>query len=525
MRTVELNSLQLNDVRLNGIGEYQRVNHAGAPPVVPDVPDIPDIPEEPDVPSDPDVDENGYIKFADPEVLRVLLDNGVGDGIGITTEVAEKVTDIGIWFKDNTVINTFDELQKFSGITNTGFDSYAYVGDKKGGVFSGCSNLTSVILPPNVTELTTGVFLKCSLLKTVGGLEHIQVLSGPVFNSCLEFDAEIDLPNLKSISGAVFTKSGITKVKSLGVATSLVGNGDWYSDIRPGMFGLCDNLTEVNLPETLTNIGNATFAFCSSLTQINLQNVTTIDKSAFHSCSSLSGELSLPNLTSLGGYAFYGTKITAFIAPLVTTLPAYCFSRASQLVVVDVSAVTSVEGNVFDSCASLATLIVRSSTPPTLGANALRGTAIAAKMGYIYVPDESVEAYKTTTNWSNYADIIFPISEQGAVPEYENITGNYNLEAGQAYGQVGGTIQFTDDAAYEHTKALIGDVSCVIVKAPSQASSLVQYVDANNKILKIAVTTAPSSLTRYNIENVEGATHIYITSATGTLQIWKKVES
>ena len=56
MRTIRLNSLQLNAVRLNGIGEYQRVSHAGAPPVVPDVPDIP---EEPDVPSDPDVDENG----------------------------------------------------------------------------------------------------------------------------------------------------------------------------------------------------------------------------------------------------------------------------------------------------------------------------------------------------------------------------------------------------------------------------------------------------------------------------------
>lgn len=65
-------------------------------------------------------------------------------------------------------------------------------------------------------------------------------------------------------------------------------------------------------------------------------------------------------------------------------------------------------------------------------------------------------------------------------------------------------------------------MSYVVVKAPSQASSLVQYVNGNNKILKIAVTDFPSSLTRYNIVNVEGATHVYITSATGTMQIWKK---
>ena len=29
----------------------------------------------------------------------------------------------------------------------------------------------------------------------------------------------------------------------------------------------------------------------------------------------------------------------------------------------------------------------------------------------IYVPDESVDAYKAATNWSAYADIIFPISQ------------------------------------------------------------------------------------------------------------------
>lgn len=28
----------------------------------------------------------------------------------------------------------------------------------------------------------------------------------------------------------------------------------------------------------------------------------------------------------------------------------------------------------------------------------------------IYVPDESVEAYKTAKEWKNYADIIYPLS-------------------------------------------------------------------------------------------------------------------
>ena len=46
-------------------------------------------------------------------------------------------------------------------------------------------------------------------------------------------------------------------------------------------------------------------------------------------------------------------------------------------------------------------------TQPTLGSNALGGTN--AKL-IIYVPAESVDTYKTATNWKTYASRIQPIS-------------------------------------------------------------------------------------------------------------------
>jgi hypothetical protein len=42
--------------------------------------------------------------------------------------------------------------------------------------------------------------------------------------------------------------------------------------------------------------------------------------------------------------------------------------------------------------------------------NAFKNTAIANKVGYIYVPDELIEQYKTATNWSVYASQIKPLS-------------------------------------------------------------------------------------------------------------------
>jgi hypothetical protein len=48
-------------------------------------------------------------------------------------------------------------------------------------------------------------------------------------------------------------------------------------------------------------------------------------------------------------------------------------------------------------------------TPPTLAnKNAFNNINSICK---IYVPDASVTAYKTATNWVTYADYIYPMSE------------------------------------------------------------------------------------------------------------------
>ena len=75
------------------------------------------------------------------------------------------------------------------------------------------------------------------------------------------------------------------------------------------------------------------------------------------------------------------------------------------------------------SCCVLTKLIIRNmSTIPALNSNAFNycyhftGTTDPTynpqglKDGRIYVPDDKVDALKTATNWSVYADIIVPLS-------------------------------------------------------------------------------------------------------------------
>ena len=355
--------------------------------------------------------------FADPEVKRVLLANGIGDGVGITKEAAAAVTSLGTAFKGNTEIEYFDEIRYFTGLTHIG-----------GNAFNGCTALADFHFPENITTIGELAFKGSGLLNCNLLLTKVTKISSGAFNS--------------------------TKLRSVVMPEIVSVGGDYNDDYTT--FGLCPNIE----------------------------------------------------------YLFFGSKVN-YISP-------YILKSSKKSVI----------------------MIVAATTPPTFGGDSFDyGGAPAA----IYVPEASLEAYKTATNWSRYAVKLFSIERDmptkhaeiyaeieeyiGELPDLppahtcENVTSNYTLEKGQAYGTVGGTIQFTDDTAYEHTKANIDDVYYVMVKAPSEASSLVQYVDANDKILKIAVTNFPSLLTRYNIENIEGATHIYITSATGTLQIWKEIES
>ena len=66
------------------------------------------------------------------------------------------------------------------------------------------------------------------------------------------------------------------------------GKRYWVKGISRHAFAYCSRLTEVVLPETLTDIGDQSFIGCKSLTQITLpRNLVVIYPAAFRDCPSL----------------------------------------------------------------------------------------------------------------------------------------------------------------------------------------------------------------------------------------------
>ena len=127
-----------------------------------------------------------------------------------------------------------------------------------------------------------------------------------------------------------------------------------------------------------------TFNFLGQITDVNWPSgITVIDSYSFQNCSGLTS-ITIPNsVTSIGDYSFLDCSGLTSV-----TIP---------------NSVTSIGNNVFSNFYSLTSITIEATTPPTLsGTSAFDDTNNCP----IYVPAESVDAYKAATNWSELANRI-----------------------------------------------------------------------------------------------------------------------
>lgn len=76
--------------------------------------------------------------------------------------------------------------------------------------------------------------------------------------------------------------------------------------------------------------------------------------------------------------------------------------------------VTSIGNNAFNGCKSLTSAYCKATTPPSLGDTSVFDSNGSVRT--IYVPTESVDAYKSATNWSEYADVIMGYDFENNIP-------------------------------------------------------------------------------------------------------------
>lgn len=135
-----------------------------------------------------------------------------------------------------------------------------------------------------VTQIAEQGFYRCKYLKNVTIPITITAIGHFAFaETALE---NVDMPDSVTEIGAnVF--SSCTSLTDVKLSASLTRLG-------AGTFGLCTSLKNVQLPSGLIEIGNNAFTGCSALTAVEIPNtVTTIEEEAFEGCTGLQ-ELTIP---------------------------------------------------------------------------------------------------------------------------------------------------------------------------------------------------------------------------------------
>lgn len=260
------------------------------------------------------------------------------------------------------------------------------------GTFAICSGLTNVDIPNSVTYIGTQAFSNCFGLSSITvNASTPPILGSDVFSNtndcpilvpceaiedyrtewaeyasrlqCIptpSFKYKLTLSDSTTVSAECDGTSAITYSNISGYFSTIVSAeiGDCCTSIANSCFNSMPLLSAITLSDSVATIGNNCFGNCYNLTNIIIPNgVTLIDQSAFYGCSGLT-------------YVEIG------------------------------SGCTQINNSSFRDCTSLTAMTVNATTPPTIGSGVFNNTNNCP----IYVPCESVEAYKTA--WADYSSRI-----------------------------------------------------------------------------------------------------------------------
>ena len=221
---------------------------------------------------------------------------------------------------------------------------------------------------------------------------------------------DLVIPNTIGYSGGNYSVTTIgdeafsscNSLASINIPNSVTTIGRWA-------FSYCKSLASVTIGESVTTIGKETFASCYSLASVNIPNsVTTIGNSAFQYCHSLASVDIPPSVTTIGHEAFAECNSLASIniPNSVTTIRGEAFYDCTSLASVTIGeSVTTIFDGAFDDCYAITSVICLAKKCPVYK-RTMYDMFSVYKKATLYVPKQSIDAYKTTYPWSNFVNVV-----------------------------------------------------------------------------------------------------------------------
>lgn len=248
-------------------------------------------------------------------------------------------------------------------------------------VFYNFEALKSVSLSDLLTNIGGFAFYGCTGLQSINIPKLVTNIGQGAFSGCANLSVTVDSDNeLYSIeNNCIVMTTGSRKTVVTGFKNNTLAKDSDVQAIKDYAFYGCTGITNVIIPDKVTNVGKyafanssiesiqigsgvkniseAMFADCTELKSISIPNtVTSIEKNAFKNCSGMTELTMGTGLTTIADYAFYGCAgiTNADIPSKTTSVGKYAFASCSALESVQIgSGIQSISEAMFADCIGL----------------------------------------------------------------------------------------------------------------------------------------------------------------------------
>jgi hypothetical protein len=231
--------------------------------------------------------------------------------------------------------------------------------------FSGCAALTTVAFPPWISGIANFTFYKCIKLESFiipenaqsigifafaeSGVRQatlpkgVRFIGDAAFENCLALNSVIcEFANSSQVKFGIEVFSGCIRLNRIVLSEGLL-------TISSSMFRNCTDLANINLPSSVSTLGEGCFA-SSGLISISVpNNVSLVSASAFQNCSKLASIIFPNRHIYMGKYICRGcTGLTSVVLPSdIERIPTGMFYGCSSLRSISLIATTEIGDSAF----------------------------------------------------------------------------------------------------------------------------------------------------------------------------------
>ena len=417
--------------------------------------------------------------------------------------------------------------------------------------FNGCSGLTSVEFPNSVTSIGEDAFNGCSGLTSITIPKSVTSIGGSAFSGTAWYNNQPD--------GLVYAGKVAYKYKGTMPENATISIKEGTLGIANYAFSGRNGLTSIEIPSSVTSIGNNAFSRCYFEKQNFINNstldaeannywgakivdsrengfaikenvllsyfgnevsvtipnsVTSIGRSAFSGCSGLAS-ITIPNsVTSIEWGAFeYCSGLTSIEIPnSVTSIGERAFNGCKGLTSVTIpSSVMSIGLYAFFGCSGLTSVICKATSVPSTGSDVFYN--VPQSSATLYVPKASVATYKTTAPWSSFGTIKATVISGSCG---ENVNFILNLETDIL--SITGTGSMNNYSSYSNVPWYSYTSSIKTVEISDGVTTMGDYAfQSCSGLTSIEIPNSITSIGRYAFYKCSGLTSIEIPNSVTSI--------